>query len=1006
MCQFSIIIPAYGNDKYLPACLESVVQQDNADWEAIVVNDASPDNTLEIAEAYAAKDPRFKVINKEKNAGLHLARLSGVEASAGDYILFLDADDELYADTLSRLAQCLPPDGVIVHFGSKCIASESVDDIIAASFESWINKDYPVLSRQSLLDAIYSSKNDYGKDWNVDHRLFSNELAKSAFRSMSKERLERAEDGYEMFVLASCSNGEITRNDIVGYKYFMGRGVTNSTQLNLDSFTRTVINTAACSAETCKYAYRSGKDSLIKYAKSFEKKLLFSLSNEWYERVSDDDKPAAAELMAQHFSKIDVAAQIMRFVRDESYKALCSETKISSENLSYFEWKKIAENLANQAGDITDEFLTYSKAANSHITDLKYHSSIQTARNERIRIFVSTHKPVSLFNSTILQPVQVGSALRENRFSWALHDDDGDNISDKNLMYCELTTQYWAWKNVDAEYYGFCHYRRYFDFSDIYHQENAWGEIIDNRINESSQRKYCLEDASIESAIDGYDLVITEIKDLREFPDGAATPYEHYKAAKKLHIKDLDRVISILKEMHPDYAVDADNFINGHYSCFCNMFIMRKPLFEEYCEWLFPILDRFVAETDMSRYSVEAMRTPGHLGERLFNIYINHHKRCGAHWKVKQVQCIHFENTDPTLPLAPLVTNVDTSGIVPVVFAADEGYVPMLTTTIMSMLENANKNRYYDIIVLQRNISGDSQRCMSDFLLKSFNNISLRFYDVSSLIDDYDLTTSNAHISVETYYRFLVQQVLPFYDKVLYLDSDLIVEGDIAELYDTEIGDNLLAATRDVDYLGNLNMPDGKRFKYSKDILGMHDPYQYFQAGVLLLNTAAMREVYTIQQWLEFASEPSYIYNDQDVLNAHCEGRVLYLDQSWNVMHDCGGRIQNVFSYAPADVFNQFLDARGHAKVVHYAGFEKPWNTPGCDKAEVYWKYARLTPYYEALIAKLPSMHNGATASYRALPPKAVSENSPIRKVLDPILPQGSRRREIAKSIGRAVKGI
>ena len=60
-----------------------------------------------------------------------------------------------------------------------------------------------------------------------------------------------------------------------------------------------------------------------------------------------------------------------------------------------------------------------------------------------------------------------------------LHDDEGENISDKNPMYCELTAQYWAWKNLDADYYGFCHYRRYFNFSDTVYEEDPWGNVLD-----------------------------------------------------------------------------------------------------------------------------------------------------------------------------------------------------------------------------------------------------------------------------------------------------------------------------------------------------------------------------------------------------------------------------------------------------------------------------------------------------------------------------------------------
>ena len=105
------------------------------------------------------------------------------------------------------------------------------------------------------------------------------------------------------------------------------------------------------------------------------------------------------------------------------------------------------------------------------------------------------------------------------------------------------------------------------------------------------------------------------------------------------------------------------------------------------------------------------------------------------------------------------------------------------------------------------------------------------FYNVWRMVKDYKLDTNNAHISVETYFRFLAQDILSAYDKVVYLDSDLVVNGNVAELYDVRMGNNLIAATLDIDYLANLNICGGDRMKYSLDVLNLKNPYAYFQAG-------------------------------------------------------------------------------------------------------------------------------------------------------------------------------
>ena len=91
---------------------------------------------------------------------------------------------------------------------------------------------------------------------------------------------------------------------------------------------------------------------------------------------------------------------------------------------------------------------------------------------------------------------------------------------------------------------------------------------------------------------------------------------------------------------------------------------------------------------------------------------------------------------------------------------------------------------------------------------------------------------------------------------------------------------------------------------------------------MLVLNTKAMREHYTIKQWLTYASNPDFIYNDQDVLNAHCEGNVLYLPWEWNVVHDCGGRVGNLFTQAPNDIYDAYMKSRSNPQIIHYAGFQ------------------------------------------------------------------------------------
>ena len=1029
--RFSIVIPFYSGFPYIEQCVESVLSQDFSDIEVLIVDDRDPAHSGDALDDLYKSEARVKVIHRNENGGTLRARKEGVLASSGEYVMFMDQDDALVSGALAAVNAELASNPVdILHFGVNVIAESEAAKGAQRGMAGYLTAPVRELHGEEILRFQFALED--GFDWQVHHKAYSAEVARKAWSLVQADGLSYSDDLYANFITCLVASSYRAISDVL-YEYHLGRGETLGNAYSFDNFERW------CHADAM--AFESVKAFIAEHEADFPRPdyperladvrdLLVSHSiNEAFDNLPSEDCLAAVERALTLWAADAVAGELWRFVRDRVYSLLHSsdparglvdlsdlvdlakrvDAKVEDGGSSRY--RSMRDAAIGHVNDLERKLATFSDAPHTLIAQPRYEA-------QSVRIFVTTHKDVNTYHSDILQPVQVGPVKNRKRLMWAYQDDSGENIAEQNPMYCELTTQYWAWKNVEAEYYGFCHYRRYFDFSEEEHEENPWGEVMDNTIDWGTQERYCLDDASITAAVDGFDIVTTGIKDLANFPEKFASTHDHYARAPHLRIQHLDRIIEILKEEHPDYAEDADAFIVGSKSCFCNMYIMRKELFFRYCEWMFPMLERFVSEWDTSLLSHEGLRTPGHLSERLFNIWLNHEKRTNAELKHKEVQCVHFEHPEHhVLSVLRPIENAD-KPIIPVIFAADNNYVPMLTTAISSMLENASKDYFYDVVVIEDGISGENKRIMQDFL-HTYANATLRFFGAGALIGGYELTTSNEHISKETYYRFLIQDILPYYSKVLYLDSDLIIEGDVAELYSTELGSNLLAAAHDVDYMGNLNMPDGQRMEYTKEVLEMDDPYSYFQAGVLVFNTAEMRKLHTVGEWMEIASNPNYIYNDQDILNANCEGRVTYLDYSWNVMHDCGGRVANVFSFAPAAAFDAYSASRANPKIIHYAGFEKPWTMPECDYSERYWAYARKTPFYEKLLSFISKhrvkelcqelQHRIDNLQWQIdilnQPAKAIGENNPLRKVVDPIMPMGSKRREVAKSVGRRLRG-
>ena len=291
MPTFSVVITAYKNDQYLPACLQSISDQTYGDWECIVVNDASPDNTSSIAHEFENEDSRFKVIDLQSNGGLHLARRAGVEACQGDYVIFLDADDDFRLDGLENLANRLmgfPAD--ITHFGIT-VVPDGADEDACAAFEINVNSCQPVLSRDELLRIVFTNEGGYARDWRVTQRAYTRSLAQSAFASMTSNRLERAEDCYEYLVLASKACSEASCNDIRLLNYHYGRGITGTHCIDVDKFT------SFCEQfRSCADAIESFADSeLSNYAKGALSKLQDLLMNDWLVRVPASDKKKAAD---------------------------------------------------------------------------------------------------------------------------------------------------------------------------------------------------------------------------------------------------------------------------------------------------------------------------------------------------------------------------------------------------------------------------------------------------------------------------------------------------------------------------------------------------------------------------------------------------------------------------------------------------------------------------------------------------------------------------------------
>lgn len=588
-----------------------------------------------------------------------------------------------------------------------------------------------------------------------------------------------------------------------------------------------------------------------------------------------------------------------------------------------------------------------------------------------LKILVSYHKPSTLLKNNIFVPIHLGRTLAnkiskddiydKDDLEWLLSnmigDDTGDNISYKNREFCELTGIYWAWKNLDKlnnpDYIGFMHYRRHLCFDVNCDEEVAVSGLLDSEIlDDEYLTKYGLTEQNIKELTNKYDIIVGEKIDVTRM--GKKNTYDHYKNVSPniLHIEDYDLVLDIVDKLYPDYSYSITEYNASPYAYFANIFILKKELFNEFATWLFSILTEAEKVIDVSAYNLQEIRVLAYISEWLFGIWFTQLKKNEA-IKYLELKRTFIENTDYNIERPDLFPAFEKNNVA-VVLSCDENYVNYLGVTLNSLFAHSNKSFNYDILVLHNDISLCHQKEIQS--ISDESNHSIRFIKISNLLskDIQEKFFITGHFSQATYYRFFIPYLFKHFEKVVYIDTDLVVNRDIQELYNTELSPQfLLAAVQDVE-LVRLTLDksfNGYWSEYLSDTLRIRNNKNYFNAGVAVFNVKQMLAENITEAFfstLDRIGNPKLV--DQDILNIVCENRVKFLDLRWNVLYQIpiwGKDWKNVL---PCSILNKYLDSFKDPYIIHYAGQIKPWNDPSNELADYFWLHARNTIFYERII--------------------------------------------------------
>ncbi len=261
-------------------------------------------------------------------------------------------------------------------------------------------------------------------------------------------------------------------------------------------------------------------------------------------------------------------------------------------------------------------------------------------------------------------------------------------------------------------------------------------------------------------------------------------------------------------------------------------------------------------------------------------------------------------------------------------FACEESYAPFFGVSLESIRDHADENRNYVIKCLY---TGNIEKETRDTITGEYSkgNIDVEFVDITDDIKDvFGKLHTRDYYTKTTYYRLFIPRLYPEYDKVLYLDSDIVLKTDVAELYDVELGENYVGAIPDESVQLIKEFQD-----YTENRIRVRSYKEYFNAGVLLMNCRVLREINFEKLFITLLGKVTFnVAQDQDYLNAICKGKVRFIGAEWDKM-----------PISPDIVREEDV------KLIHFNLSFKPWRTSGIMYEDAFWHYSDKSVFGEKI---------------------------------------------------------
>jgi lipopolysaccharide biosynthesis glycosyltransferase len=282
---------------------------------------------------------------------------------------------------------------------------------------------------------------------------------------------------------------------------------------------------------------------------------------------------------------------------------------------------------------------------------------------------------------------------------------------------------------------------------------------------------------------------------------------------------------------------------------------------------------------------------------------------------------------------------------IPIVFSSNDYFVPNMSANMQSIMENAKKDKKYCFFVLHKDLSKEYMNLLEE-QISVYVNFSISFISVSEYFDGVNFFMSRG-LTVEAYFRLLIPYIFSEYDKILYLDGDMICLTDISVLFDINLDNIMLAAIGDTNINGHYCAKNSEYLKLHTVLPNLKYPLKYFNSGLILFNTAVFRNSISWNEIVEISLSQNFYCHDQDILNLITDGQILTLPYHWNFMYTDKAK------YLSENLFNEYVEAKKSPKIIHFI-WKKPWERDYyVPYFEYFWKYATRTPFIDVIVKSM-----------------------------------------------------